>query len=236
VEPAHAAQLRDEMIERQLLRRGIRDQAVLSAMKSLPREFFVPPEIRADAYRDEALPIPSGQTISQPYIVARMTELLAPRKGMRVLEVGTGSGYQTAVLATIGCEVISIERRAGLAQTARGRLSDLGLGGRVRIVVGDGSLGWPAAAPFEAIIVTAAAPRVPPTLLAQLADGGRLVVPVGTARAQDLVGVTRLGDAFDERTFGGCVFVPLVGAEGFSVEATENDSSEAARDSWPEWL
>jgi protein-L-isoaspartate(D-aspartate) O-methyltransferase len=236
VEPARAAQLRDEMIERQLVRRGIRDQAVLSAMRSLPRELFVPQEIREDAYRDDALPIPSGQTISQPFIVARMTELLAPRKGMRVLEVGTGSGYQAAVLATIGCEVISIERHPGLAETARGRMSGLGLDGHVRIVVGDGSLGWPAAAPFEGIIVTAAAPRVPPTLRAQLADGGRLVVPVGTARAQDLIGVMRLGEAFDERSFGGCVFVPLVGAEGFSVEAIEDDSPDTSQDSSPEWL
>ncbi len=227
MEPELAAQLRDEMVERQLVRRGIRDPVVLSAMRSLPRELFVPLEIRADAYRDDALPIPSGQTISQPYIVARMTELLAPHEGMRVLEVGTGTGYQAAVLATIGCRVISIERHAGLADTARRRLSELGLGERVRIVVGDGSLGWPAAAPFDGIIVTAAAPRVPPPLRAQLADGGRLVVPVGTARAQDLVGVMRLGDKFDERSFGGCVFVPLVGAEGFANDGQDEVEPDA---------
>jgi len=221
------------MVERQLVRRGIRDQSVLAVMRSLPRELFVPEEIEADAYGDDALPIASGQTISQPYIVARMTELLAPRAGMRVLEVGTGSGYQAAVLAAIGCSVISIERHAGLAETARARLSQLGLDGRVRIEVGDGSIGWPAAAPFEGIIVTAAAPRVPPTLRSQLADGGRLVVPVGTSRSQDLVGVVRLGDSFDERLFGGCVFVPLLGAEGFKGEETLDSAPDPARDSAP---
>jgi protein-L-isoaspartate(D-aspartate) O-methyltransferase len=218
------------MVARQLVRRGIRDENVLKAMGSLPRELFVPSEIEADAYRDDALPIAAGQTISQPYIVARMTELLAPRTGMRVLEVGTGSGYQAAVLATIGCNVISIERHPDLAETARARLVELGLDRRVRIEVGDGSLGWPAAAPFEGIVVTAAAPRVPLTLRSQLADRGRLVVPVGTPRSQDLVGVMRLGDTFDERTFGGCVFVPLLGAEGFSIEAAVDLPSESSPD------
>jgi protein-L-isoaspartate(D-aspartate) O-methyltransferase len=220
-----AARLRDEMVELQLLRRDIRDEAVLAAMRSLPRELFVPAELQADAYSDDALPIDSGQTISQPYIVARMTELLAPRPGLRVLEVGTGSGYQAAVLATIGCQVISIERYANLAETAHARLVELGLESRVRIEVGDGSLGWPDGAPFEGIIVTAAAPRVPPTLRSQLADRGRLVIPVGTPRSQDLVGVMRLGETYDERTFGGCVFVPLVGAEGFSPEDVEKARS-----------
>jgi protein-L-isoaspartate(D-aspartate) O-methyltransferase len=222
------------MVERQLVQRGIRDQSVLAVMRSLPRELFVPEEIEADAYSDDALPIASGQTISQPYIVAWMTELLAPRAGMRVLEVGTGSGYQAAVLASIGCSVISIERHAGLAETARARLSQLGLDGRVRIEVGDGSIGWPAAAPFEGIIVAAAAPRVPPTLRSQLADGGRLVVPVGTSRSQDLVGVVRLGDSFDERLFGGCVFVPLLGAEGFKSEETLDSAPDPVRDSAPD--
>ncbi len=216
------------MVARQLVRRGIRDENVLDAMGSLPRELFVPSDIEADAYRDDALPIAAGQTISQPYIVARMTELLAPRAGMRVLEVGTGSGYQAAVLATIGCTVISIERHPDLAETARARLVELGLDRRVRIEVGDGSLGWPAAAPFEGIIVTAAAPRVPPTLRSQLADRGRLVVPVGTPRSQDLVGVMRLGNSFDERTFGSCIFVPLVGAEGFSIEAAADSPPESS--------
>lgn len=218
------------MVARQLVRRGIRDENVLKAMGSLPRELFVPSEIEADAYRDDALPIAAGQTISQPYIVARMTELLAPRTGMRVLEVGTGSGYQAAVLATIGCNVVSIERHPDLAETARARLVELGLDRRVRIEIGDGSLGWPAAAPFEGIVVTAAAPRVPLTLRSQLADRGRLVVPVGTPRSQDLVGVMRLGDTFDERTFGGCVFVPLLGAEGFSIEAAADFPSEFSPD------
>jgi protein-L-isoaspartate(D-aspartate) O-methyltransferase len=228
VEPERAARLREEMVKHQLVRRGIRDETVLAAMSTVPRELFVPADLQADAYRDDPLPIASGQSISQPYIVARMTELLAPRAGMRVLEVGTGSGYQAAVLATIGCDVISIERHPNLAETARARLIELGLQGRVRIEVGDGSLGWPAAAPFEAIIVTAAAPRVPATLRSQLADGGRLVVPVGTPRSQELVGVMRVGNTFDERLFGGCVFVALVGAEGFEVEA----APDAPPDEW----
>lgn len=228
MEPERAARLREEMVERQLVRRGIRDETVLAAMRTVPRELFVPPEIQADAYRDDALPIASGQTISQPYIVARMTELLAPRAGMHVLEVGTGSGYQAAVLAAIGCDVVSIERHADLAEAARARLSELGLLRGVRIEVGDGSLGWPAAAPFEGIVVTAAAPSVPATLRSQLADGGRLVVPVGTPRSQELVGVMRLGNAFDERSFGGCVFVPLVGAEGFSAEEAPESGPESA--------
>jgi protein-L-isoaspartate(D-aspartate) O-methyltransferase len=217
-----AARLREEMVERQLRRRGIADETVLAAMNAVPRELFVPPEIRADAYRDDALPIASGQTISQPYIVALMTELLAPRAGMRVLEVGTGSGYQAAVLATIGCDVVSVERHPELAEAAGARLAELGLLSLVRIEVGDGSLGWPAAAPFDGIMVTAAAPRVPPTLRSQLAEGGRLVVPVGPQRSQELVVVVRLGDSFDERTFGGCVFVPLLGAEGHKPEETSD--------------
>lgn len=223
MESQEIARLRAEMIERQLVRRGIRDQAVLDAMGALPRELFVAPELQADAYRDDALPIASGQTISQPYMVARMTELIAPKPGMHILEVGTGSGYQAAVLATIGCDVVSIERHPDLAEAARARLAMLGLEARVRIEIGDGSLGWPAEAPFDAILVTAAAPRVPPTLRSQLADGGRLVVPVGPLKSQELIGVTRLQDRFDEHPFGGCIFVPLVGAEGYAASPTPTE-------------
>lgn len=170
------------------------------------------------AYSDDALPIASGQSISQPYMVARMTELLEPQPAMRVLEVGTGSGYQAAVLAQLGCLVVSMERHAELADAARARLEDLGLAGRVRIVIGDGSVGRPEDAPFGGIVVTAAAPRIPDALPGQLADGGRLVIPVGAPRRQELMLVVRHGDEFERQECGACVFVPLVGASGFSED------------------
>jgi protein-L-isoaspartate(D-aspartate) O-methyltransferase len=204
------------MVERQLRGRGIRDEAVLAAMAAVPRERFVPPDMRSHAYSDDALPIASGQSISQPYMVARMTELLGPRPGMRILEVGTGSGYQAAVLAQIGCTVISVERHPALADAARTRIEAAGMADRVRIVVGDGSVGRADDAPFHGIVVTAAAPAVPEPLPGQLADGGRLVVPVGPRGLQELILVVRNGDAFERHDFGGCVFVPLVGQAGFA--------------------
>jgi protein-L-isoaspartate(D-aspartate) O-methyltransferase len=225
VDPEESARLRQEMVERQLRGRGIADEQVLAAMATIPRERFVPPDLRQHSYGDDALPIAWGQTISQPYIVARMTELLEPRPGLRVLEIGTGSGYQAAVLAQIGCSVQSVERHAPLADTARMRLEQLGLAGSVTIVVGDGSLGRPEEAPFERIIVTAAAPAVPDALTAQLADGGRLVIPIGPRRRQELVLVVRRGDGFERHDCGPCVFVPLVGESGFT--------EEAARRRWP---
>jgi protein-L-isoaspartate(D-aspartate) O-methyltransferase len=215
VDPDTAARLRAEMVERQLRGRGIRDEAVLAAMTAVPRELFVPSDLSKHAYGDEALPIEADQSISQPYIVAQMTELLEPRPGMRVLEVGTGSGYQAAVLATIGCRVITIERHAELAATAVARLAELGLLDLVRVEVGDGSLGRPDDAPFEGIVVTAAAPAVPVALRGQLAEGGRLVVPVGSPGLQEMVLVVRHGEDFEEFPAGACVFVPLVGAGGF---------------------
>ena len=208
------------MVEHQLRGRGIRDESVLAAMASLPRDLFVPPDLRSHAYSDDALPIASGQSISQPYMVARMTELLELRPGNRVLEVGTGSGYQAAVLARLGCSVISVERHADLAAAARARLEELGLAGAVTVVVGDGSLGRPGEAPFDGIVVTAAAPAVPEALPAQLADGGRLVIPVGPRRLQELILVVRSGDAFERHGCGGCVFVPLVGKSGYSEAET----------------
>jgi len=214
------------MVEHQLRGRGIRDEAVLAAMAAVPRDLFVPPDVLAYAYSDDALPIEAGQTISQPYMVAQMTELLEPRPEMRVLEVGTGSGYQAAVLATIGCRVVTIERHAELAAAAEARLAQLGLGDLVRIEVGDGSLGLPQEVPFEGIVVTAAAPAVPATLRAQLAEGGRLVVPVGSRDFQELLAVVRHGDDFEERRCGSCVFVPLVGAGGFDADAPR----------WRPWL
>jgi protein-L-isoaspartate(D-aspartate) O-methyltransferase len=206
------------MVERQLRRRGIRDERVLAALGTVPRERFVPPAMLSHAYSDDALPIASGQSISQPYMVARMTELLVPQPAMRVLEVGTGSGYQAAVLAQLGCLVVSMERHAELADAARARLEDLGLAFRVRIVVGDGSVGRPEDAPFGGIVVTAAAPRIPDALPGQLADGGRLVIPVGAPRRQELMLVVRHGDEFERQECGACVFVPLVGASGFSED------------------
>jgi protein-L-isoaspartate(D-aspartate) O-methyltransferase len=207
---------RATMVAKQLRSRGIADERVLAAMGDIPREHFVPVERRSLAYSDEALPIESGQTISQPFIVARMTELLAPRPGDRVLEVGTGSGYQAAILARLGCVVVSIERHVDLAEAARSRLAELGLGDSVEVRVGDGSRGDAGGAPWDGIIVTAAAPSIPASLREQLSpDGGRLVIPVGERFRQDLLLVIRHGDEWVERNDGPCVFVPLVGEEGF---------------------
>jgi protein-L-isoaspartate(D-aspartate) O-methyltransferase len=208
---------RAEMVERQLRLRGIRDERVLAAMLAVPREAFLDESQQRLAYADEALPIDAGQTISQPWIVARMTELLAVGSGDRVLEIGTGSGYQAAILAAIGCSVTTIERHAELAKRARERLRDLGLDGQVDVRVGDGSVGVPESAPWPAILVAAAAPAIPEALREQLdPDGGRLVVPVGPRDRQELVVVTRNGDAWTERSDGPVAFVPLIGEGGFS--------------------
>jgi protein-L-isoaspartate(D-aspartate) O-methyltransferase len=204
------------MVEKQLRARGIADERVLGAMASLPRERFVPEDRRPIAYADEALPIPAGQTISQPWIVARMTELLSPKAGDRVLDIGTGSGYQAAILALLGARVVSIERQPELAASARQRLAELGFGDQVEVRLGDGSLGDPAGAPWDGILVAAAAPAIPVSLREQLSpNGGRLVIPVGDRRRQDLLLVIRQGDTWLERNDGPCVFVPLVGEEGF---------------------
>jgi protein-L-isoaspartate(D-aspartate) O-methyltransferase len=216
VQPDPGVEARAAMVARQLRARGIADERVLLAMSQIPREEFVRPSERGLAYADEALPIEAGQTISQPYMVARMTELLAPRAGDRILEVGTGSGYQAAILALLGASVLTIERQAELAALARERLARLGLGGAVEVRIGDGSVGDRAGAPWDGIIVTAAAPAVPGSLREQLSpDGGRLVIPVGDRRRQDLLLVTRHGNEWLETNDGPCVFVPLVGAEGF---------------------
>jgi protein-L-isoaspartate(D-aspartate) O-methyltransferase len=204
------------MVARQLRGRGIRDERVLTAMGAVPREAFVEAADRAIAYADEALPIEAGQTISQPYMVARMTELLDVRPGDRILEIGTGSGYQAAVLARLGARVTTIERQAALVPPARGRLGDLGLGDLVEVRVADGSLGDRAGAPWQGIIVTAAAPSIPQALREQLAEGRHLVIPVGPRDHQVLTVVTRHGDEWTEQPDGACVFVPLIGAGGFS--------------------
>ena len=204
------------MVADQLRARGIRDDRVLAAMEAVPRDAFVEAPDRAEAYADKPLPIGAGQTISQPYIVARMTELLGVRPGDRILDVGTGSGYQAAILAELGCEVTSIDREPQLAEQARDRLERLGYADRVTVIVGDGSVGNAALAPWDGIVVAAAAPSVPTSLRAQLADGGRLVIPVGDRRNQELLVIQRRGDGFVQHSDGACVFVPLIGAEGWS--------------------
>jgi protein-L-isoaspartate(D-aspartate) O-methyltransferase len=202
------------MVRDQLANRGISDSATLTAMATVPREQFMPAELRHRAYEDGAQSIGRGQTISQPYIVARMTEALAVSPGDNVLDVGTGSGYQAAVLATIGARVTSIERDEQLAREAAARLKRLGYD--VDVVVGDGTEGYPDRAPFDGILVAAAAPEIPTPLTHQLADGGRMVLPVGTRDRQRLVLVARIGDDDATSDLEPCVFVPLVGRHGFT--------------------
>lgn len=205
------------MIEGQLRARGIHDQRVLAAMAAVPRHRFVPSVPPQDAYADRALPTASGQTISQPYIVARMTELLDVKPGDRVLEIGTGSGYQTAILAWLGAEVVTMERLPGLADFARGMLRELGLDQRVTCEVGDGTLGWPDAAPYDGILVTAGAPHVPRAYREQLAPAGRIVIPVGDRQEQQLVVVWNDGQQWRQQSALGCRFVPLIGADAWNT-------------------
>jgi protein-L-isoaspartate(D-aspartate) O-methyltransferase len=204
------------MVVNQLERRGIRDKRVLEVMATTPREEFVPGVPTSLAYDDRALPIDAGQTISQPYMVARMTELLEVEPGDRILEIGTGSGYQAAVLARLGANVSTIERHADLAETAQERLRALGIDG-VDVRVGDGSQGAPDGAPWDGIVVTAGAPAIPDALREQLAIGARLVIPVGPRWQQDLMVVERKGPTdWREWSDGPVVFVPLVGEGGWS--------------------
>lgn len=207
--------MRERMVERQLLGRDIRDERVLAAMRAVPRERFVPPELRGRAYDDAALPIGSGQTISQPYMVARICEALALGGRERVLDVGTGSGYQAAVLAELADEVHTIERVPELAERARWNLEEADYG-RVRVHVGDGTLGLPEHAPYAAIAVAAAAPRVPEPLYEQLEPRGRVVIPVGRRGGQELQLVVRSPEGPAVVRSVPCRFVPLVGQEGFS--------------------
>ncbi len=205
---------RAEMVERQLRRRGIEDERVLAAMERVPRELFVPERLCGRAYDDAALPIGSGQTISQPYMVARICEALGIRPGERVLDVGTGSGYQAAVLAELGAEVFSIERIPALARRAEQSLARAGYGS-VDVRVGDGTLGLPECAPFAAVAIAAAAPSLPRTLYEQLGVRGRLVVPVGRRLDQELQLVVRSPEGPATVRSVRCRFVPLLGEEGF---------------------
>jgi protein-L-isoaspartate(D-aspartate) O-methyltransferase len=206
---------RRRMVDLQLRGRDVVDEGVLRAMEAVPRERFVPEGERARAYDDAALPIGHGQTISQPYMVARICEALAVRAGERILDVGTGSGYQAAVLAELEAEVVTIERIPELAEQARENLAVAGYG-RVEVIVGDGTLGVPERAPFDAIAVAAAAPELPETLYEQLRPRGRLVVPVGGPRAQRLEVIVRSSEGPAVVHSVPCRFVPLVGEEGYS--------------------
>lgn len=206
--------LRHRMVEEQIRARGVRDERVLAVMERVPRERFVPAADAAAAYEDRALPLSSGQTISQPYVVAAMTEALRLRPESRVLEIGTGSGYQTAVLAELAAAVWTIERLESLQRIAREALAELGIL-NVSYRVGDGTLGWPEAAPFDGIIVTAAAPDVPPSLVSQLAPDGRLVIPVGGREEQTLTVVERTDRGTREIPQFPCRFVKLIGQEGW---------------------
>jgi protein-L-isoaspartate(D-aspartate) O-methyltransferase len=202
------------MVDEQIVYRGVRDPRVLSAMRRVPRHEFMPEALRSEAYGDHALPIGSGQTISQPYIVALMTELLELAGKERVLEIGTGSGYQAAVLAELSEKVFSVERVKALAEKARAVLDRLGYQ-RVAMKVYDGTYGWKEMGPFDAIIVTAAAPEVPQALVEQLKEGGRMVVPVGERYSQVLLKLIKTAEGVRRETHIPCVFVPLIGAYGW---------------------
>ena len=200
---------REEMVRKQLAERGIHDPRVLDAMRKVPRHEFVPEAFRPDAYGDHPLPIGEGQTISQPYIVAAMLEYLALEATDRVLEIGTGSGYVTALLSLLSAEVYSVERHAALAATAEDTLRRLEYR-NVTIRVGDGSQGWKEYAPFDAILVSAATAEMPPTLFAQLREGGRMMVPVGPSSSQELQLISKVSGEPEVKNLEGCRFVPLV--------------------------
>ena len=204
------------MVEDQLKSRRIRDERLLSVMREIPRHRFVPPDLAPRAYEDGPLPIGEGQTISQPYIVAEMTEALHLSGNEKVLEIGTGSGYQTAILGRLSEIVVTVERLESLSQTARTKLASLGIE-NVLFRVGDGTLGAPEDAPFDRVIVTAASPHVPEPLFAQMREGGIMVIPIGGRWEQDLVSVRKEQGAPRKEYLGGCRFVPLLGEHGFSA-------------------
>jgi protein-L-isoaspartate(D-aspartate) O-methyltransferase len=203
-----------DMLRRQLSGRGITDERVLAAMGKVPRERFLPPEMRYEAYADRALGIDCGQTISQPYIVALMTETLELSGKEKVLEIGTGSGYQTAILAELAAEVVSVERHALLSQQAGKILQEMGYR-NVRLFVGDGSLGWPDLASYDRIMVTAMAAQCPPALFEQLCEGGLIIIPIGSYDHQMLQTIKKVSGAAITTDITGCRFVPLIGAQGW---------------------
>jgi len=211
---------RHEMVMRQIRNRGIRSERVLAAMDSVPRHLFVPPGRALEAYADEPLPIGEGQTISQPFMVAAMAEALSLEGPERVMEIGAGSGYQAAVLSLLAREVIAVESQPVLAATARARLAQLRYAS-VRVEEGDGTLGWPAGAPYDAVLVTAAAPSIPPPLIEQLVEGGRLVIPVGRADQQELFRIVKRDARIDQQALYACRFVPLIGRFGWSQNLQE---------------
>jgi protein-L-isoaspartate(D-aspartate) O-methyltransferase len=221
----------ERMVKRQLVRRGIYDPRVLTAMRKIDRADFLPEAMREFAYEDSALPIEEGQTISQPYIVARMVEAAGLRAADRALEIGAGSGYATAVMAELAMRVCTIERHPALARLAEARLKALGYG-NVEVRVGDGTLGWPEAAPFDAIIAAASGPRVPEALKRQLAVGGRLVMPIGeTPSRQHLIRMTRTGEHdYDTEVLDEVMFVPLIGEQGWGAESAETQHEPRPRD------
>lgn len=219
--------LRRRMVDTQIARRGLEDETVLRAMREVPRHLFVPGGHLRQAYADRALPIGHRQTISQPYIVALMTQALEPEHGLRALEVGTGSGYQAAVLAACGLEVFSIERIPELHRAAREALEEAGYLDRVRLRLGDGSLGWPEEAPFDRIVVTAAAEEIPDPLREQLAAGGLLVAPVGGHTVQQILRCRKRPDgSWKREELEGARFVPLVREEG-NGRTRRSDGDEA---------
>lgn len=212
--PVNYEKAREEMVNRQLVARGIHDLKVLEAMGKVPRHLFVSEHLQDQAYNDRPLPIDLNQTISQPYIVALMTEALDLSSDDKVLEIGTGSGYQAAILAEICQQVYTMEKLPELLEKAEAVLKQIGYR-NIITKTDDGTLGWPEYAPYDAILVTAGAPHVPRPLLNQLSDGGRLLIPVGSNLIQELKKITRQGDRFSEELLGGCQFVPLLGQHGW---------------------
>jgi protein-L-isoaspartate(D-aspartate) O-methyltransferase len=222
------AAARREMVARQIRARGILSPRLLEAMGTVARHEFVPAAAQASAYSDEPLPIGGGQTISQPFMVALMTNALLLTDTERVLEIGGGCGYQAAVLSLLAREVIVVELQPALARAARERLARLGYA-NVRVEEGDGSLGWSAGAPYDAILVSAAAPAIPPPLIEQLAEGGRLVIPVGGSDRQDLVRIVKRAGGLAQESLCACRFVPLLGRHGWPASVPDAFQGSAAR-------
>ncbi|WP_321505318.1 protein-L-isoaspartate(D-aspartate) O-methyltransferase [uncultured Methanoregula sp.] len=208
---------RTTMVEHQIVSRGIKNPRILSVMQEIPRHFFIPPPYDRAAYDDSPLPIGNGQTISQPYIVALMTELLDPGPDDNILEIGAGSGYQAAILGMLAKSVTTIERIPAVADLARANLAHLDIG-NVNLIIADGTLGYAAGAPYNGILITAATPQIPDPLIDQLADGGRLVAPVGGRDVQELTRICRKGTRFFKSHHGGVRFVPLIGKHGWEGE------------------